>query len=158
MKCKPENMKLKSVNHRPIFDSNCNLATAFQKVQTLIESLNRHHLPQEVAEKINEEILAVDNIHGTEKEMVSRLNQIEKRIISLVSTRLGLVPEKHYKNIWLPLGMIVFGLPLGTLLFLLTGNAAFIGIGLPLGMAIGIFLGMALDKRADNQNKVLKAD
>lgn len=151
-------MKLNGVKHRPVFDSSCNLATAFQKVQTLVESLNRYQLPQDVTEEINKEIIAIESLQGTEKEMVHRLNKTERKILHLVKSKLKLVPEKYYTHMWLPLGMTVFGLPLGTLVFLLTGNAAFIGIGLPLGMGIGIFLGMALDRRAGKQNKVLKAD
>ncbi|MEG9328701.1 hypothetical protein V6B16_12215 [Salinimicrobium catena] len=59
-------------------------------------------------------------------------------------------------TLWMPLGMPVFGLPIGVAISAITGKMAFIGIGLPLGMAIGSFDGVYLDKKAEKENRILK--
>lgn len=149
-------MELYRVNNRKIFESGCQVAQAFQKVEVLIQSLEKKKLPEEIVREINEQIMELDLLEGNEKDLVSSLTRIESRIFLLVNRKLGLVREKFYITMWMPLGMATFGLPIGLIFFAVTGNAAFIGIGLPLGMAAGAVLGNALDKKAKQQNRILK--
>lgn len=71
---------------------------------------------------------------------------------------LKLVTPKYYQNLWMVLGMTVFGMPLGIIIFTTTGNAAFISLGIPIGLPIGMAIGMQLDKKAMDEGKALVYD
>ena len=66
-----------------------------------------------------------------------------------------LVPKNYYRNLWLPLGMSAFGLPIGVAFGLLVDNIALLSIGLPIGLAIGVALGISLDQKAAKAGKQL---
>ena len=66
-----------------------------------------------------------------------------------------LVTPGYYRNLWMVLGMTVFGMFIGNILFAITGNAVYISMGLPMGLPLGIALGMYLDKKAMEEGKVL---
>ena len=51
--------------------------------------------------------------------------------------------------------MSVFGLPIGAALGLSFGNMGLIGIGLPLGGCVGIFVGSQMDKKAFEEGRQL---
>lgn len=60
----------------------------------------------------------------------------------------GLVPQNYYRNLWMILGMTIFGVPFGIVFGLALDNFAFFSIGLPIGMPIGMAVGAEKDKKA----------
>jgi hypothetical protein len=54
--------------------------------------------------------------------------------------------ETNYKGIGIVIGIGIMA-PFGIILSVTTGNFAFIGAGLPLGIAIGNAIGLALNQR-----------
>jgi hypothetical protein len=87
-----------------------------------------------------------------------RIKTAENTILRLVRLKMGLIPERFYTFLWMPIGMAALGLPLGTALYTITGNAAFIGLGFPIGLGAGVVLGMGLDKKAKKENRLLIID
>lgn len=60
----------------------------------------------------------------------------------------GLSTKGYYQNLWLVLGMSLFGIPMGFIFGLALDNFAFFGLGLPMGMPIGIAIGFQKEKKA----------
>ncbi len=63
----------------------------------------------------------------------------------------NLLPPRYYQNQWMAIGMTAFGLPFGLMFALTLDNMAFLGIGLPIGMSLGIAIGAEKDKKAKAQ-------
>ncbi len=82
----------------------------------------------------------------------------QTRIIKLLEKEVKLVPKNYYRNLWLVLGMVTFGIPIGVAFGTSLGNMAFIGIGLPIGLAIGIAVGSGLDKKAFEEERTLDVE
>lgn len=148
-------MKLRDIQNKEMFCKNKSLAYASERLQGIIEVLNKQELPEEIIVQLNREIDTLNSFEDPEKRMLIRIKTTENNILELVRRRLGIITEKYYTFLWMSLGLAAFGLPLGTLIFAIKENPAFIATGLPLGSVLGIFIGIALDYRAKKENKVL---
>ena len=87
------------------------------------------------------------------KQSSLRKSQID--ILRLLKEKLKLAPINYYRNIWLALGMTAYGIPLGVAYGSITGNMAFLAIGLPIGMVLGIAIGVGMDKKALKEGRQL---
>ncbi len=67
-----------------------------------------------------------------------------------------IVPKNAYRNRWLAIGMVVFGMPMGAAYGVSMGNMAFIGVGIPIGMVFGMAIGARMDKKAAKEGRQLK--
>ncbi len=85
----------------------------------------------------------------------SRLSHIKTKLTMHLKKEHGLVTKGYYQNLWMVLGMTIFGVPFGLMFGLALDNFAFFGIGLPIGMPIGMAVGMTQDKKAASEGKVL---
>ncbi|MAM30687.1 MAG: hypothetical protein CMC13_16865 [Flavobacteriaceae bacterium] len=80
------------------------------------------------------------------------------KILRILEKELKLVPKNYYRNLWLALGMSVFGIPMGAAFGVALDSMAFLGIGLPIGMVIGMAVGSEMDKKAAKENRQLNID
>jgi len=124
--------------------------------EKLILELNRRDIPIDVAQEIQEKIEALNSFSGNHKAFLKKIKESKKAIFDLLQKKLNLVPENYYTSLWTPLGMTVFGLSIGTALSVVTKNFSFIGIGLPIGLALGALYGKKLDEKAAREKRVLK--
>lgn len=76
-------------------------------------------------------------------------------LLEYAKRKLNLVPPKYYQNQWIGIGMIVFGIPFGLMFSTSLDNFAFIGIGLPIGLSMGIAIGAEKDKKAKAEGRQL---
>ena len=125
------------------------------KFQELWEELNTMELPLEISSFINQK---VDHINDLEdkNEIFKNLGKSQAAILKLLREEMGLVPANYHRNMWLGLGMAVFGIPIGVALGLSLQNMSFIGIGLPIGLAVGVGIGVSMDAKARDSGKQLK--
>ena len=137
-----------------IKSSNLKLEKAINKMQRLINALNKRGIPQDLTEQIDNEIKRLNRLAGNEKNTRRAINKAYTKTLKLLESELKLVTKNYYRNLWMSLGM-VFGIPFGTVFSSATGNYGFIGIGLPIGMAIGIAYGTSLDKKAEKEGRQL---
>ena len=149
---------IKNCSERKNIDHNKRLVKAYSRIQLLIEELNKKEIPDEIAILINSNIKLVDSFEGSEKELTRLINKTCSRILDQVKKELGLVTKHYYQNIWMAIGMTVFGMPFGILWFAILQNPAFIAIGLPMGLPIGMAIGIQKDKKAKEENKQLQID
>ena len=78
------------------------------------------------------------------------------KLINFTMKQYGYVPEKYYQNQWMAIGMAAFGLPFGVVFAMTLDNMAFIGIGFPMGLPIGMAIGASKDKKAFEEGKQLQ--
>ena len=101
------------------------------------------------------EIEKINEVSDLDKKLIKQIRSSQTSIIRLLEKQLKLVPINYYRTTWLALGMTAFVIPLGVAYGSITGNMAFIGIGLPIGMALGIAVGTGMDKKAMKEGRQL---
>ena len=147
-------MKLQELNHQSDNDD-FKLKEIYGQFKKLLFELEKRVLPDEIVDSINKDIVEINSITNTGKELRKQINQKLQRIFKLLEKDLKLVPRNYYRNMWSALGMAVFGLPMGVAFGTSLGNMAYLGIGLPLGLAIGIGVGDGMDKKALKEGRQL---
>ena len=107
---------------------------------------------------INSEIESLNNISGTEKEWSKQLYKSQHKIMRKIEKDLKIVTKGYYTNMWMALGMSVFGLPMGLVFAFSLDNMAYLGIGLPIGMALGTAIGSGMDKKAKEEGRQIDCE
>ena len=148
-------MEIKELNKRPTIENNTRLHRKYIQFEKLLNELKTKELTNEIVRSINEDIIQLNAITNSEKELGKQLRKIQAKILKIIEKELKLVTKNHYRNTWLALGMSAFGIPLGVAFGASFGNMAFIGIGLPIGMTIGMAVGTGMDKKASERGKQL---
>lgn len=123
---------------------------------SLLESLKERELTEASIKMFNEKVGELNALQADSDDMKkNKIKAVKNAILKHLEKQYKLVTPNYYATMWIPLGMTSFGLPIGTAIYVLTGNVAFLGIGLPIGMAFGSFYGASLDKKAAKENRVL---
>lgn len=148
-------MSLKPIKDLTRFESDKRIKVRTGKLMELWEELNEMELPKEVSSFINRE---VDHINSLEEngELFMVLGRTQAAILKRIKDEMGLLPANYYRNMWLGLGMAVFGVPMGVILGLSLQNMAFLGLGIPVGLVIGMAIGVASDARAKEEGRQLR--
>lgn len=137
------------------FIAGSKLDKIYQNLKNLINVLQERSLPQDIAEEINQIISEKVNFSIDEKSLKKQLRSTYKAIIDLLRNKLNIVPKSYYRNMWMALGMTVFGMPIGVAISTAIGNIAMLGAFLPIGMAIGLAVGSTMDKKAADEGRQL---
>jgi len=145
-------MTLEPLHSKIETSSNKKVRAAYNSLKELLIAIEHKGIPQKEILAINDFIKVLNNFEGTDKKLIKLLHKTSCGIISLLEKELKYVPKNHYKNLWTVLGMSVFGLPMGVVFSSILGNYAYIGIGLPIGLVIGMTYGTKLDKKAALDN------
>jgi len=147
-------MKLNELNHRPdIEDFKFN--EIYSQFTRLLIELGKRKLPDEIVISINNDIDEINSIINIGNELRKQVKQRLQRIIKLLEKDLKLVPRNYYRSMWMAKGMAVFGIPMGAAFGTSLGNMAFLGIGFPIGLAIGFGFGDGMDKKALKEGRQL---
>ena len=128
---------------------------SIQQFNNLVHILNEKELTAEIVDKIN---IEVQELNASPLVGSPYLRQIKKKqlaITKILEKQLKLVPKNYYRNLWMVLGMSIFGLPIGFLFGTAIGNLGLVGVGLPIGMSIGLGLGINFDKKAFKEGRQL---
>lgn len=147
-------MKLHELNHRPDND-NFKLKEIYSQFTKLLIELGKRELPDEIVISINNDIDEINSITNIGNELRKQIIKRQQGIIRLLEKDLKLVPRNYYRNMWMALGMAVFGIPLGAAFGTSLGNMAYLGIGLPIGLVIGLKFGDGMDKKALKEGRQL---
>lgn len=123
------------------------------KYENLLNQLQTKELTSSFIDFVDEEINKLNQSELIAKKYFRMMESSRRRIINKMVQDLKLYPKQYHQNMWLALGMSVFGIPIGMLMSIVLDSMAFIGIGLPLGLSIGIFVGQAKDKKAKSEGK-----
>ncbi len=134
------------------------LVRRFNKLELLINELNKREISNKFAKTINEEVNKVNTISDSDKLLLKQLRKSQWNILKFIEKELKLVPKNHYQNRWMAIGMSAFGIPMGVSFGASFDNMAYIGIGIPIGMVIGMAIGSRMDKKAQEEGRQLDID
>lgn len=139
----------------PNFEFTKRLEQRWLQFNQLIDQLRERELPDEIVEFINAQISELQKTYDDKKAFSKQLTKAQSKTLHEVSTKLKLLVKGHYLGLGMTLGMSVFGLPIGVALSFAIDNMAFIGIGLPFGMIIGMLLALSYDNKAKQEGRQL---
>ncbi len=125
----------------------------YLQFNNLLKEVEKKELPDSLLQVINQRIAAVNA--ETEDTLPKALKTQQAYIIKVLEKEAKIVPRHYYRNLWLPLGMATFGLPMGVAFGAALGNMAFMGLGLPIGMGVGIAVGTGMDNKAFHEGRQL---
>lgn len=151
-------MKIKELNQRPDLAADVRLHKAYIQFEKLLHELSKKELNDQLVESINQDIETLNVIPGSGNELKKAVRRKQLRIVKAVEKELKVVPKNYYRNLWLAVGMSVFGLPIGVVFGLSVGNISLLSIGLPIGMAIGVAVGSGMDKKAFKEGRQLDVE
>lgn len=147
-------MKFHELNHRPD-DENLKLNEIFSQFRQLLAELENRELPDEIVTSINNDIDEINSITVIGNELQKEIERRLQRIIKLLEKNLKLVPKNYHRNLWMILGIAVFGIPIGVIFGASLDNMAYLAIGLPIGLVIGIGVGAVMDQKALKKGRQL---
>lgn len=148
-------MEIKELKKIPNIDQNRKLFSAYAQFDKLLTELKKKELTEEIVKSINNGIDQINSVSESEKELRKQIRKTQSSILKLIEKKLKLVPKNHYRNTWLAVGMVTFGLPLGVAFGASIGNMGLLGIGLPIGIVIGMAVGSGMDKKAFESGRQL---
>lgn len=147
-------MKLHELKHQSD-NEDFKLNKIYALFTKLLSELEKRELPDEIVVSINKDIDEINSVTNSGNELRKQIKQRLQRIIKLLEKNLKLVPKNYYRNMWMVLGMSVFGVPMGVAFGTSLGNMGYLAIGLPIGLAIGIGVGDGMDKKALKEGRQL---
>ncbi|WP_010232395.1 hypothetical protein [Gillisia marina] len=151
-------MELEALKKRNFSEKKKAMIKEYTLLEKLFQELQHRELPPEVIVELNTEISRLNAVLDTHIKLFFYIKLVKKKVLKTLLEDLEIVPKNYYRNLWLALGMSVFGLPLGVVFSSIFDNTAFIGIGLPIGMIVGLAFGTTLDKKAEENNRQLELE
>lgn len=141
-------MQIKELIDKPNFIEQKKLFQHYSQLEKLLNELKKKDLSKDVIKAVNDEVEHVNASSGSELELRKVIKKRTSRLFKIIEQKDKIVSKNHYRNIWLGVGMAIFGLPIGVIFGVLYDNMALLAIGLPVGMVIGIAVGTQMDKKA----------
>lgn len=146
-------MEFKELKERQIIEKNVRLNNSYNQFGVLISKLKEKNIPEEIINKINNEIDIINSVSEDEKQLNKQIRRTQSSVINIIQKDLKLVTINHHRRTWLALGIATFGLPLGLVIGTTLGNMGLLSLGMPIGIAIGLAIGSAMDKKALKEGK-----
>lgn len=135
--------------------SNERLAKAVARFNNLLNAIKTHEIPEAIIGEIIEKIHKIEVSKDDSKQRIQMIKYERDSILKMMEKELKVVPKSHYKRKYMVIGMAAFGIPLGVVYGSIFDNYAFIGVGLPIGMSLGIAIGSEKDKKVFKQGNQL---
>ena len=115
---------------------------------SFVDELNNRSISENTINAINREI---EEINSSTESGVGMKSLILKKfavILKLLEKEHKLVPKNYYQNNNLLKDSVVFGVPIGVVIGLITKDMALISVGMVIAMAISFVRGRIMDKKA----------
>ena len=151
-------MNIIELNERQNLSADTKTNRIYIQLGELLNQLRKRNLPENIIESVNQDIEVVNAASLIGNDFRKLVKQKQNKIIKLLEKDLKVVPKNYYRNMWLALGMSVFGLPIGVAFGASIGNMGLLGVGLPIGMAIGALVGSKMDKKALEEGRQLNIE
>ena len=119
---------------RPGIENIKNLTNSYHKFNQLLDALKQWKLTEKVSLTINQTIGQLNAFTGPDKAWCKQVRKAHWGVMRMLEKELKLVQKHHYRKTWMAIGMS-FGVPFGVAFGLSAKNMAFIGVGIPIGMA-----------------------
>ncbi|MBS2097699.1 hypothetical protein [Carboxylicivirga linearis] len=138
------------------YDSKC--GKRLRIFNSLLIEIAKKELPDSIVEQINDSIRAINTHPSVDKPLDKAIKAHQLKILKLLEKHLKIVPKNHYRNLWLAIGMAIFGIPIGVAFGTVFHQMAFLGIGLPIGLSVGMAIGAGMDKKAQEEGRQLDVE
>lgn len=145
------NLKFDQVN-------NPKLSDLYFQMQDILKRTNNKKLPTEAIQYINHIVEQINSSTLKDKPLLELLKEKQNYIVKFLEKKHNIVPKNLYRNMWISLGALVFGLPIGFLLAYIFNNARFFALGLITGAGIGTLVGISMDKKALREGRQLNIE
>ncbi|MFY1046135.1 hypothetical protein [Chryseobacterium sp. GP-SGM7] len=142
------NLKFDQVN-------NPKLSDLYFQLQDILKKLNQKKLPSETVDYINIQVEKINSSNLNDKPLLNLLKERQHYIVKYVENNHKIFPKNYHRNMWVGLGALVFGLPIGLLLAYIFNNARFFALGLITGAGIGTLAGISMDKKVLREGRQL---
>lgn len=151
-------MKLKELSGKNLSQQSPKIIKEYAILDKLYLELEKKDLPAEVVEFINNRTDYLNTLGEQDPRLLKLLRKTKQDIVKQVEKQVKIVPRNYYRNLWMVIGMSVYGLPIGVIYATITQNWGLLGIGLPIGMLLGMGHGARLDKKASEELRQLDLD
>nr|WP_320118974.1 hypothetical protein [uncultured Marinifilum sp.] len=141
-------MKINQLNKRQSLEQIAKWQKVLVTFEKLLDELRTREIPDRIIESVNAKIDLFNAFSGSDSQYILNLKAEKKQILKLVEKELNMVTKNHYQNQWMAVGMCVFGIPFGFVFSQSFDSLAYIGMGLPFGMLLGIGIGEYKDRKA----------
>ncbi len=151
-------MNIVELKDRQNISNESKLNSLYAQFNVLLNELRKKELPSNVFASINERVEQLNSSPLTGKELMKLIKQEQTKILKQVEKECKIVPQNHYRTLWMVFGMSGIGIPIGVAIGLSIGNIGLLGLGFPIGMGIGFIIGMQLDKKAMKEGRQLEVE
>lgn len=151
-------MEIIELKQREDIANHKTLKYVYPQFGKLLKELRKKDIPTKIIEPINEAVTEINTTGETGKNLQKLVSQKHSEILELVKKELKLIPKNNYTYLWMVIGMAAFGLPVGVVFGLSMDNMGLMATGLPVGMGIGILLGLSMDIKVKNEGRQLDLD
>lgn len=148
-------MKIICLPENRCVDGNPKVQKRINKLLFIIEALNQKQLPVETVRMLNDTISTLLDIDPRERGYSRAMYKVLVKVLEIVREKHQIVTKNYYRNYWMPIGMSVFGLPIGVAIGIAVDNMGYMGAMLPIGLVLGMAYGGQLDKKAIEENRVI---
>jgi hypothetical protein len=151
-------MNIIELKDRQNISSDIKLTRIYSQFGELLRELKKKELSQNIIKSINEGVEKLNSSSLTGNELRKLVKQEQTKALKQVEKELKIIPKSYYQNLWMTVGMSVFGVPIGVVFGLSMGNIGLMAVGLPIGMGIGIAVGLVMDKKALEEGRQLNLE
>jgi len=123
--------------------------------KSLLAEIRKKNIADLNTDFVNKHIGELNHFKGSVREFKTLIRKSKRLIIKTLEQNHNITPKNYYRNKWMGIGMLVYGVTFGVIVSTIVGNYAFIGIGLPIGMVLGMAIGDKKDKKAKEQGNQL---
>lgn len=146
--------KINTLNKRPKIQNKKTIQRYTQFI-SLLALIRQRQLSNDYIDWINDCIQEINATPDDEKAFKSILLEKQYEILKLLEKDLKIVTKRHYQNTWMLIGMVFIGIPLGIFAGYTLKNIELSILGIPLGYAIGMLIGIFKDKKVEKENRQL---
>jgi hypothetical protein len=151
-------MEIKQLNLNSDKINNGKLKSIYAQFEELLEKIKLKKISDQTRYYINGEIDQINSTALDDTALFKLLKDKKNSMIKHLEKEYKIVPKNYYRNLWLAVGMSAFGLPIGTLFGLISGNMGLLAIGLPIGLGIGVAVGTSMDKKALQEGRQIDVE
>lgn len=150
-------MKIQKLNRRTGIEASKKLVKSYNKMQLLIDALNKKDIHSSEESYIRDRINEINNFRASDKELIKIIKINYINILKFAEENLKFVPKHRYRTQWMIYGMLA-----GLLLSTISGSIGMfeaeisIGLGLPLGMMFGAAIGTIRDQEVEKNGNQLE--
>lgn len=146
---------IKELNIDARYLGNSKISKEITYFQNLLKEIRKKTIPNLNTDYFNTLITELNDFKGSEKGFKKLLRKNKNLIFRNLEKEHKITPRNYHRNRWMGIGMLIYGIPIGIVLSTTLGNFAFIGIGIPFGLSIGIAIGTNKDKKAKDEGRQL---